>query len=126
MDNRNEDPALKLLLQKFDTVFQEPQGLPLARAEFDHQIPLKEGTSAVNLRPYRYPALQKNVIEEMIKKLLDQWVIRPSNSSFAAPIVLVKKKDGGWRICVDYHSLNQATIKDKFPIHIIEELLDEL
>ncbi|KAJ0816356.1 putative nucleotidyltransferase, Ribonuclease H [Helianthus annuus] len=62
----------------------------------------------------------------MTQELLDSGVIRHSNSSFAAPVVLVKKKDGSWRMCVDYRRLNEATVKDVFPIPLIEELLDEL
>ncbi|GJZ05358.1 transposon ty3-G gag-pol polyprotein [Tanacetum coccineum] len=92
----------------------------------DHKISLKTGTQPINVRPYRHPPTQKDAIEVMVKELLDAGVIRHSQSSFAAPIVMVKKKDGSWRMCIDYRQLNKQTIKDKFPIPIIEELIDEL
>ncbi|XP_074355720.1 uncharacterized protein LOC141695370 [Apium graveolens] len=120
------DSDITAVLQQYTEVFTDIQDLPPKRPQFDHRILLKEGTYVINIRPYRYSTVQKDVIEELIQEMLKQGVIQPSNSLFAAPVVLVKKKDGSWRMCIDYRSLNKATVKDKFPIPIIEELLDEL
>lgn len=62
----------------------------------------------------------------MVRELQSQGLIQNSCSPFASPVVLVGKKDSNWRLWVDYKSLNQITIKDKYPIPIIEELLDKL
>lgn len=59
----NQKPDIQCLLQQFPEVFADHEGLPPFRSGFDHQIPLKEGSNPVNLRPYRYPLLQKDVIE---------------------------------------------------------------
>ena len=79
----------------------------------------------VKIRPYRYPTIQKDEIERLITKMKNVGIIRDSHSSFASLVILVKKKNGSWRLCVDYRQLNQMTIKDKFPIPLIKKLLDE-
>lgn len=62
----------------------------------------------------------------MVRKMLDEGIIQASCSPYASPIVLVKKKDGSWRLCVDFRGLNKQTIKDKYSIPLLEDLLDEL
>nr|GEY38379.1 RNA-directed DNA polymerase [Tanacetum cinerariifolium] len=93
---------------------------------FDHRIPLKKGNVSINIRPYRYSPAQKDAIVTMVRELLDSRVIRLSNRPFSSPTVMVKKKDGSWRMCIDYRHLNKHTVKDNFPIPIIKELIDEL
>ena len=123
--NDQQREEIDAILDIFAQVFQEKKGLPPIRAK-SHCINLFQGQGPVNVRPYRYAHYQKDAIERQVKDLLDNGVIRHSNSAFSSPVILVRKKDQSWRMCVDYRALNKATIPDKFPIPVIEELLDEL
>lgn len=84
------------------------------------------GVQAFRLKPYRYTPSQKDEIEKQIAHLLKSNMIQEGTSPFASPALLVKKKSGEWRLCADYRKLNAYTIKNKFPMSIIEELFEEL
>ncbi|KAL4384307.1 hypothetical protein GQ457_15G015210 [Hibiscus cannabinus] len=116
---------MNILVGEFEDVFLPPQGLPPARAT-DHAIHVEANSKPVNVRPYRYPHFQKDEVERQVQLMLSHKLIRKSTSPFSSPVLLVKKKDGSWRFCVDYRALNAITIKDKFPIPTADELFDEL
>lgn len=118
-------PEIQELLSCYGTLFEKPVGLPPSRFA-DHKIPLVQGAQPVKARPYRYTPLQKNEIEAQVKEMLHLGIIRISSSPFASPVLLVRKKDGTWRFCVDYRQLNSLTIKHKYPVPVVEELIDEL
>lgn len=113
------------ILEEFTDVFNEVQGLPPIR-KIEHKIELKEGAKPVHIKPYRYSHMSKNEIEKQVTDMMEQGLISASSSPFAAPVLLVKKKYNTWRMCVDYRRLNEITIKDKFPMPVIEDLLSEL
>lgn len=113
------------LLSEFNDVFATPGTLPPHRA-YDHAIALETPHSPINCRPYRYSPMQKDEIERQVADMIKAGIVVPSMSPYASPVLLVKKKDGEWRFCVDYRRLNSSTIKNKFPLPIVDELLDEL
>ena len=118
-------PDISHILDTYPQVFSIPQGLPPHRSQ-DHHIHLQPQSHPVNTKPYRYPQCQKDIMTKMIQEMLDEGIIQPSTSPFSSPVLLVRKKDGTWRFCVDYRALNTITIKDRFPIPTVDELLDEL
>ncbi|MCH79873.1 retrotransposon protein [Trifolium medium] len=122
---KHVNPNINHILTRYAPLFNEPTHLPPPRFT-GHKIRLIPNAAPVNVRPYRYPHAQKLEIELQVQKLLKNGWIQPSNSFFSSPVLLLKKKDGTWRICVDYRALNDVTIKDRFPLPTVDELLDEL
>jgi hypothetical protein len=121
----HEDDLLQALLQTYSDIFEQPKGLP-PPPRHDHRIHLLRGTAPIAVKPYRYPQLLKDEVKRQCADMLEQGTIRPSTSPFSSPILLVKKANSSWRFCVDYRGLNDKTVKDKFLILVVEELLDEL
>jgi isoprenylcysteine carboxyl methyltransferase (ICMT) family protein YpbQ len=124
-DNSVVPASLQFVLNQFAQVFESQFTLPLPRT-IDHAISLKPNAKVVNLRPYRYSYFRKLELNKIIEELLKTEVIQASTSPYVSSALLVKKKDGSWRLCVDYRQLNSLTIKNKYFIPIIDDLLDEL
>jgi hypothetical protein len=120
-----DDALVDGLLNAFIDIFAEPIGLPPVRG-CDHHIVLKLGSSPMAVRPYMYPAAHKDKLERQCATMITHGIVRSRDSTFSSPVILVKKSNGSWRFCVDYHALNALTVKDAFLIPVVDELHDEL
>jgi hypothetical protein len=114
-----------MLLDDFEDVFATPTGLPPPR-RFNHRIHLLPRTASVVARPYHYPQVVKDELERQCQEMLQQGIIHASSSAFSSSVLLVKKHDGSWRFCIDYHTLNSKMMHNMYPIPVVDELLDEL
>jgi hypothetical protein len=119
-------PDLQYILPRHHVVFTTPQDLPPSRGVHDHSIPLISGSIPPNIHPYHHPFSQNNEIEKIVHELLEFGVICPNTSPYSSSMVMVLKKEGNWHMCLDLCTLNKLTFKDKLPIPIIDDLLDEL
>jgi transposase InsO family protein len=116
---------LRTLLLEFQDVFAL-DGQSLGRTNWElHRIHI-EGTEPIKQAPRRIPLNLSDTVEEIIRNMEASGVIRPSDSPWASPVVIVKKKDGSYRFCVDYRKLNQYTVKDAYPLPRVDECLDTL
>ncbi|GJQ89041.1 putative nucleotidyltransferase, ribonuclease H [Tanacetum coccineum] len=100
-------------------------GLPPTR-QVEFQIDLIPGAAPVARAPYRLAPSEMKELSEQLKELSDKGFIRPSSSPWGAPVLFVKKKDGSFRMCIDYRELNKLTVKNRYPLPRIDDLFDQL
>mgnify|MGYP000206322884 CR=1 FL=1 len=117
------DPREDSLVSEFQDVFQALQGVPPDRSD-PFTIELEPGTAPLSKSPYRMAPAEMAELKKQLEELLDKGFIRPSSSPWGAPVLFVKKKDGSMRLCIDYRGLNRITVKNKYPLPRIDELLD--
>ena len=120
-------PAVTNILQEYYDVFPSeiPPGLPPLRG-IEHQIDLIPGASLPNRAPYRTNPEETKEIQRQVQELLDKGYVHESLSPCAIPVILVPKKDGTWRMCVDCRAINNITIRYRHPIPRLDDMLDEL
>ena len=123
---RGEATSVIPVVQDFGDVFpEEVPGLP-PNKEVEFSIDLVPGTSPVSMAPYRTAPAELVELKKQIEELMEKQFIRPNTSPWGAPVLLVKKKDESSRLCVDYRQLNKMTIKNKYPLPRIDDLMDQL
>ncbi|GKF02627.1 hypothetical protein Tco_0029550, partial [Tanacetum coccineum] len=112
--------------RNFPDVFPEDlSGLPPTR-QVEFQIDLVPGAAPVARAPYRLAPFEMKELSEQLKELSDKGFIRPSSSAWGAPVLFVNKKDGSFRMCIDYRELNKLTVKNRYPLPRIDDLFDQL
>ncbi|KAL2246181.1 UNVERIFIED_CONTAM: Transposon Ty3-I Gag-Pol polyprotein [Sesamum indicum] len=115
-----------LVVRKFPNVFPDDlPGLPPHR-EVDFEIDTILGAAPISIASYRMAPSELKELKKRLEELLDKGFIQPSISPWGGPVLFVKKKDESMRLCVDYRQLNRITIKNKYPLPRIDDLLDQL
>jgi hypothetical protein len=119
--------SIASLLQEYEDVFPEetPHGLPPIRG-IEHQIDFVPGATIPNRPAYRSNPEETKELQRQVSELLEKGHVRESMSPCAVPVLLVPKKDGTWRMCVDCRAINNITVKYRHPIPRLDDMLDEL
>lgn len=121
------DPIITPVMQEFAKIFSLPEGLPPLRDEsMQHSIDEVPDSTPPAVAPYKLSWVELEALKKILGDLAEQKLIAPSTSPYAAPCLLVRKKDGTFRLCVDYRLLNKQTVKDRYPLPRIQTLLDRL
>ncbi|KAI3821253.1 hypothetical protein L1987_08816 [Smallanthus sonchifolius] len=114
------------IVRDFPEVFPDDlPGLPPVR-QVEFRIDLVPGANPVAKAPYRLAPSEMQELASQLQELADKGFIRPSHSPLGAPVLFVKKKDGSFRMCIDYRELNKLTIKNRYPLPRIDDLFDQL
>nr|GFC51085.1 putative reverse transcriptase domain-containing protein [Tanacetum cinerariifolium] len=114
------------VVREFHDVFpEELPGLPPVR-QVEFQIELIPGAAPVARAPYRLVPSEMQELSNQLQELVDRGFIHPSPSPWGAPVLFVKKKDGSFRMCIDYRELNKLTVKNRYPLPRIDDLFDQL
>jgi hypothetical protein len=114
------------VVRDFPDVFPEKlPGMPPDR-EVEFVIDLLPGTAPISKWPYRMSVEELKELKKRLTELQEAGYIRPSSSPWGAPVLFVQKKDGSQQMCVDYRSLNDVTVKNKYPLPRIEDLFDQM
>ncbi|GKB96796.1 putative reverse transcriptase domain-containing protein [Tanacetum coccineum] len=114
------------VIRNFPEVFPDDfPGLPPSR-QVKFRIELVPGAAPVARAPYRLAPSELKELSDQLKELLEKGFIRPSSSPWGAPMLFVKKKDGSFRMCIDYRELNKLTVKNRYPLPRIDDLFDQL
>ncbi|GJT40385.1 putative reverse transcriptase domain-containing protein [Tanacetum coccineum] len=117
--------AIIVCVEKIILFPEDLSGLPPTR-KLEFQIDLVPGAAPVARAPYRLAPSEMKELSEQLKELSDKGFIRPSSSPWGAPVLFVKKKDGSFRMCIDYRELNKLTVKNRYPLPRIDDLFDQL
>jgi hypothetical protein len=115
-----------LVVCEFPDVFPEELTELPPDGDMEFVIELMPGAGPVAKSPYRMSSEELDELKKQLKKLLEQGFVRPSASPWGSPVLFVEKKNGTKRMCIDYRTLNSMTIKNKYPLLRIEDLLDRL
>nr|GEU93413.1 putative reverse transcriptase domain-containing protein [Tanacetum cinerariifolium] len=127
-EDKSEEKRLEdePIVREFPEVFPEDfPGLPPAR-QVEFQIDLVPGATPVARAPYRLAPAEMQELSTQLQELSDKGLIRPSSSPWGAPVLFFKKKDGSFRMCIDYSELNKLTVKNRYPLRRIDDLFDQL
>ena len=122
-----QNNKIEEVIETFKDVFPEqlPNDLPPQRS-IEHEIKLNKDSEPPNRSPYRLSFTEQDELKKQLKTLLDGKLIRPSSSPFGSPVLFVKKKSGELRMCIDYRALNNITVKNRYPLPRVDDLLDQL